>query len=240
MSAAQAASCEQLCLLRPISSSPTLVCRASDVIPSRCTIINCLFIRQVRAQAAPTCRKKRLFATQSLTDLLRKEGVDAASLTQDAQGNPSQLSSLLGLEVFDDVEYDSRRPEEWAPPAGQADAPPSPAQVLVVDQEGRGSWELAKVLAWDPNTAEYRAQLDSERVLFASCHEGTSVWSLIYYEPACILPNFLCCLIRTVLGCSHGNAMLTSGERLIYDLLVPVSGHAEHAWDWLSQNSAAS
>lgn len=98
--------------------------------------------------------------------------MDAASLTQDAQGNPSQLSSLLGLEVFDDVEYDSRRPEEWAPPAGQADAPPSPAQVLVVDQEGRGSWELAKVLAWDPNTAEYRAQLDSERLLFASCHKA--------------------------------------------------------------------
>ena len=100
--------------------------------------------------------------------------MDAASLALDAQGNLSQLSSLLGLEVFDDVEFDSRLPEEWAPPAGQADAPPSPAQVLVVDQEGRGSWELAKVSAWDPNTARYRSQLDSERALFASCHKGAS------------------------------------------------------------------
>ena len=100
--------------------------------------------------------------------------MDAASLTLDAQGNLSQLSSLLGLEVFDDVEFDSRRPEEWAPPAGQADAPPSPAQVLVVDTEGRGSWELAKVLAWDLSTSKYRAQLDSERLLFAPCHEGAS------------------------------------------------------------------
>ena len=159
---------EQHYLLQPISGSSTVVCSASVLSPESASK------GRAKAQAAPTCRKKRLFATQSLTDLLRKEGVDAASLTQDAQGNPSQLSSLLGLDVFDNVEFDSRRPEEWAPPAGQADAPPSPAQVLAVDQEGRGSWEPATVLAWDPSTAKYRVQLDSERAPIASCHEGAS------------------------------------------------------------------
>ena len=181
---------------------------------------------------APICRKKRLFATQSLTDLLRKEGVDAASLTLDAQGNLSQLSSLLGLEVFDDVEFDSRRPEEWAPPAGQADAPPSPAQVLVVNQEGRGSWELAKVLAWDPSTAKYRAQLDSERVLFAPRHEGASDLeydvlpaSLHFFRPPVLYCTALCNVVHK--AAVIGNAALTSSERFLYNLMELVPGHIE-------------
>ena len=168
---------------------------------------------RLKLRLLPTCRKKRLFATQSLTDLLRKEGVDAASLTLDAQGHLSQLSSLLGLEVFDDIEFDSRRPEEWVPPAGQADTPPSPAQVLVVDQEGRGSWELAKVLAWDRNTAKYRAQLDSERTSLPHAMKAPLFESVIYHQPACIHQTscFVCTtlctrprrLLTTVMPCYH-------------------------------------
>lgn len=52
-------------------------------------------------------RKKRLFLEQDIEELLLREGLDY-SLMKD-----SRLDAYLPLEMFDDITYDPRTPEEW-------------------------------------------------------------------------------------------------------------------------------
>jgi len=57
-------------------------------------------------------RKTRLYATQNIDELLRKEGIDYSAYTVNYDhktGKPSQLP----LEIFDDTEFESRSPAKW-------------------------------------------------------------------------------------------------------------------------------
>jgi hypothetical protein len=55
--------------------------------------------------APAPCRTQRLFEQQDLAQLIEKEGAPAAA------------SSVFGLEVFDNTDYESRRPSDWVPRA---------------------------------------------------------------------------------------------------------------------------
>lgn len=72
------------------------------------------------------CRKKKLYASQSLPALLEKEGVDLSPAAQTATGDLA-VEQMLALETFDDTEYESRLPQEWVPK--RPGAPKTPAKV---------------------------------------------------------------------------------------------------------------
>lgn len=57
------------------------------------------------------CRKRHLFASQELADLLLKEGLDCNTYAT------AQKQSVFSLEDFDNHDYDSRIPAEWVPKA---------------------------------------------------------------------------------------------------------------------------
>lgn len=53
-------------------------------------------------------RKKRLYESQNIEELLKAEGIDYSQPT-----TTSKYENYLPLEIFDDTEYDPRTPEEW-------------------------------------------------------------------------------------------------------------------------------
>ncbi len=57
-------------------------------------------------------RKKRLYATQPIEELLRREGVDYTLHSAEVDHETGR-PSYLALEIFDDTEYESRTPHEW-------------------------------------------------------------------------------------------------------------------------------
>lgn len=75
-----------------------------------------------------TCRLKRNFAHQDITNLLKEKGITSGDLMPVADTTSRSLinnnnnggktpsptfPSFLPLEVFDNTEYDCRTPEEW-------------------------------------------------------------------------------------------------------------------------------
>ncbi|KAK9803422.1 hypothetical protein WJX72_010826 [[Myrmecia] bisecta] len=97
-------------------------------------------------------RKRRLFAMQSLPDLLSAEGVD---LTAGRERSPA--SSILGLEIFDDTDYESRTAAEWVPRI--PGAPKTPAKVAVYHDDGSCSWEDCAVTDYDEPSNAYLVEV---------------------------------------------------------------------------------
>lgn len=68
-------------------------------------------------------RKKRQFASQDVSELIRREGLD-----------PKRFKSGFPLESFDNTDFETRDPALWAPEAeGQ---PPAPARMLLEKRDG--------------------------------------------------------------------------------------------------------
>lgn len=80
-----------------------------------------------------TCRKRRLYAQQDLSNLLQHEGLEAKLQKPDV--------SIFALEVFDNADYESRLPTQWVPktPGGWLDAAEAAMQVQAEGMERSNS-----------------------------------------------------------------------------------------------------
>eukprot|EP00775_Hariotina_reticulata_P004794 gene4794-5043_t len=97
-------------------------------------------------------RKRRLYACQSVLDLVIKEGVDVLQLSQ----QPLQWDKLA---VFDDVTFESRQPEEWVPQT--AGIPRAMGGVAAFDETGNLQWSDCLVLDHDDIGSQFLVQLTS-------------------------------------------------------------------------------
>ena len=107
-------------------------------------------------------RKKRLFASQDLTSLLKGQGIDYSKPAQSTLHSISKAVSHIPLEVFDNEEYEERTPEEWMRLGGSMNDGSSsssaigvPAKALSMDNNGVGQWKDVIVKAWHVGQEKY-------------------------------------------------------------------------------------
>ncbi|WIA11828.1 hypothetical protein OEZ85_011917 [Tetradesmus obliquus] len=98
-------------------------------------------------------RKRRLYACQSIAELVAQEGLDLQQLSsrQDEQWD--------ALEVFDDTTFESRNHEQWVPQI--PGIPKAQAKVAVHSQDGSISWFDSLVLEYDSSRNRYLVQLQA-------------------------------------------------------------------------------
>ncbi|WIA31960.1 hypothetical protein OEZ86_002815 [Tetradesmus obliquus] len=98
-------------------------------------------------------RKRRLYACQSIAELVAQEGLDLQQLSsrQDEQWD--------ALEVFDDTTFESRNHEQWVPQI--PGIPKAQAKVAVHSQDGSISWVDSLVLEYDSSRNRYLVQLQA-------------------------------------------------------------------------------
>ena len=91
---------------------------------------------------------------QSLDKLLNDKGVDGTAAGMKRQ------RSLLPLEIFDNTEYEERRPEEWAPVRKEGGGR-TPARAAFFEGDGSCVWKPCHVLECEnPSDGKYLVQWD--------------------------------------------------------------------------------
>ncbi|GAB1605523.1 hypothetical protein Ahia01_000834400 [Argonauta hians] len=123
-------------------------------------------------------RRRRLYASLDLTELLSEEGVSGVELIpidifnpeavkeKEEQGTP--FPTYLLLQTFDNEDYDCRTPYEWIrmgqednilkPVPGIAFLPNKPTDESSTSSEGTHSWRSVGVIGYKPSTKEYLVQ----------------------------------------------------------------------------------
>ena len=91
---------------------------------------------------------------QSLDKLLNDKGVDGTAAGMKRQ------RSLLPLEIFDNTEYEERRPEEWAPVRKEGGVR-TPARAAFFEGDGSCTWKPCHVVECEnPSDGKYLVQWD--------------------------------------------------------------------------------
>lgn len=100
-------------------------------------------------------RKKRLYASQDINELLVESGINYAKYNVEMNHQTGQ-KSYLPLDVFDDTEYEARNPEDWITLGTDKDGVCSiPAKALFFDADGKGTFKPCRVTAWDPTEKKF-------------------------------------------------------------------------------------
>lgn len=99
-------------------------------------------------------RKKKLFASYDLCDLLKKEGVGCSALDMHLWQSPFDLS------IFDDFQFETRSPAEWLPPMNGYPSPPAKAARFGAD--GSCTWQDCLVHDFDGCTNQCQIQFLDE------------------------------------------------------------------------------
>ncbi|KAF6265909.1 dynein heavy chain 2 [Scenedesmus sp. NREL 46B-D3] len=115
--------------------------------------------RQVQIQ-----RKRRLYACQSIAELVAQEGLDLQQLFSQPEEHWEQL------EVFDDITFESRNHEQWVPRI--PGIPKAEAKVAGRTHGGSISWVDSLVLDYDSSRNRYLVQLQASGS--ANCHSPTA------------------------------------------------------------------
>lgn len=100
-------------------------------------------------------RKTRLYASQNVEELLRKEGIDYAKYSVETD-HESGKPCYLPLEIFDDTEYESRSPAEWIQ-LGTDDAGVTcvDSKALRVEADGSGRYRPCEVIGYDATEQKF-------------------------------------------------------------------------------------
>lgn len=99
-------------------------------------------------------RKKRLFASLNIEDLLREQHVDYTRYN-DATDHQSGQASYLPLELFDNTTFEVREPEEWIRLGTVDGVCAVPAHVLTFPEGQSGKWVACTVTSYDSQTLRY-------------------------------------------------------------------------------------
>jgi dynein heavy chain len=94
-------------------------------------------------------RRSQFFLSMNIKDLLEERGLP--------DGDPSQLSSYLPLEAFDDLEFESMTPAEWVA-KGQMDGRCRVPGMAFRQSSGEYGWSECRMLGYDEEVHAYNVQ----------------------------------------------------------------------------------
>ena len=93
---------------------------------------------------------------QDIEELLAKEGLNPG---QPFIGSDQESDGRLPLAIFDDTEYESRRPQGWV--SKSPGAPPAPGRVAMPAGNGSFAFQDCTVIDFDQQQNSYLVQLTS-------------------------------------------------------------------------------